>query len=36
MSNDLGHYTDIGICEFTKYLNQTLEELKWNEVPFFS
>jgi hypothetical protein len=24
MSNDLGHYTDIGVCEFTKYLNNYL------------
>ena len=25
MSNDLGHYNDIGICEFTKYLNNYLK-----------
>jgi hypothetical protein len=25
MTNDLGHYTDIGICEFTKYLNNYLK-----------
>ena len=25
ISNDLGHYNDIGICEFTKYLNNYLK-----------